>query len=116
MTARLGFPSTAPVQGHFSSIAKLHDLGFLDREGDYLRSLETAGFVLVSADRGRYLDVARPAKGVFARGVGDDAEQLLVALAEEGFEGVLRDENQGLAWYLSGGRSVSLLADAAMTA
>lgn len=115
-TATIGFPSVAPVEGHFASLAALIDMGCLGHDGDYVRALEKAGFVVVQGPRGPSLDIAHPPRGAFADGVGSPAETLLEALASEGFEGVLRDSRCDRAWYLSGGRCVSLDAALAMTA
>nr|WP_250808622.1 hypothetical protein [Neorhizobium tomejilense] len=116
ITAIIRFPSAAPVEGHFASIGKLHELGYLDRDGDYLRSLERAGFHIVENLPERHLDIAPVCRGVFARGVGAEAEGLLSALASEGFEGVVRDGSEGRSWYLSGGRFLCLADQIKMAA
>jgi hypothetical protein len=116
ITARIGFPSAPPVEGHYASIAKLHDLGFLYRDGDYLRSLERAGFVIVERQESRHLEVAPIARGVFSQGVRDDAETLLEALASEGFEGVIHSSQSARSWYLSGGRLVGVVEDGRLCA
>lgn len=116
ISASIGFPSIAPVEGHFASLAILIDLGFLGGDGDYVRALEKAGFVIVRTGRRVGLDVSTQPRGVFSNGVGADALTLVAALASEGFEGVLRDGASGLSWYLSGGRCVSIFADERLSA
>lgn len=107
IVATIAFPQTPPVTGHFESLAVIDELGYLDRSGDYRKSLERAGFFVCKIAGDVYLDVAAPVTGVFHSGVGEDAVRLLSALASEGFSGVLRDEGAGLSWFLSGGRLVS---------
>ena len=116
ITARIGFPETAPVEGYFTSIACLHEHGFLRDGGDYVHALTKAGFSVVMSEERPFLDVCVTPRGFFVDGVGQAAEEMLSALASEGFEGSVRDAASGRSWYLSGGRSFSVCDDLRMCA
>lgn len=116
ITARIGFPESAPVEGYFASLACLHEHGFLRDGGDYAHALTKAGFTVVMTDERPFLDVCATPRGLFADGVGDCAEEMFSALASEGFEGMVRDSGLGRSWYLSGGRSIMISDDLRMCA
>lgn len=106
VTAMIGFPATAPVEGHFASLACLDAHGYLTEGGDYPQSLARAGFSVVVTDGRPYLGVCKKRKGLFANGVGASAEEMFGALASEGFEGKVSDTSTGKSWYLSSGRLI----------
>lgn len=116
ITARIGFPESAPVEGYFASIACLHEHGFLRDGGDYAHALTKAGFTVVMTEERPFLDVCAIPRGFFVDGVGQAAEDMFSALASEGFEGSVRDSASGRSWYLSGGRSISVRDDLRMSA
>ncbi|MDW9481923.1 hypothetical protein GOB57_25060 [Sinorhizobium meliloti] len=116
ITARIGFPETAPVEGYYASIACLHQHGFLRDGGDYSHALSKAGFTVVMTDDGPFLDVCAVPRGFFAEGVGPSAEEMFSALASEGFEGSVTDAATRRSWYLSGGRSIPVRDDFRMCA
>ncbi|MBY3432622.1 hypothetical protein HFN89_00345 [Rhizobium laguerreae] len=106
-TARISFPASPPVEGHFVSLACLHEHGYLRDGGDYARALTKAGFEVVVGER-PFLEVCATPRGLFADGVDRAAEEMFGALASEGFEGVVRESSTGRSWYLSGGRLICL--------
>jgi hypothetical protein len=116
ITARIGFPASAPVEGHFASLACLHEHGYLRDGGDYAHALTQAGFQVVLGGDRPFLDVCVTPRGMFVDGVKTDAEEMFAALASEGFEGVVREVSTGRSWYLSGGRSISLSGELDMCA
>lgn len=108
ITAKIGFPQSPPFEGYFKSIAYLDDRGYLRDGGDYARALVKAGFVIVDGEGRQYLDIHPARRGLFAEGIGKDADGMFSALASEGFEGVVYEEETRRSWYLSGGRSLCI--------
>jgi hypothetical protein len=106
---RLSFPTKIGANGFFASVTTLSNFGYLDVNGAFERSLANAGFSVLIGSSGLNLEIAAAAKGVFEGGVGEKAEQLLGALAEDGFEGVVRDGATQKTWYLQDGMIVSML-------
>lgn len=98
-------PRVAPQAGYWESLSFFDDNGFLHDTGSYITAMGRAGLRCINSRSETQLaySATNHPEGLFSGGITPLGRDLLEILANEGFEGEVRDLENGGAHVLSGG-------------
>jgi hypothetical protein len=98
-------PSVPPQAGFYESLVFLDDNGYFMETQNYVTAMARAGLRCVNSRSGAspIYAVHSHADGLFNDGVSALGRDLLQILAYEGFEGEVRDADEGVVYILSCG-------------
>ncbi|NTF16944.1 hypothetical protein G6L37_00695 [Agrobacterium rubi] len=99
-------PNTPPEAGFYESLSFLDENGYFHDTQNHLTAMARAGLRCVNsrADHAAPIfTVSMHPDGLFTDGIGPLGRDLLQILAYEGFEGEVRDMENGMVYILAGG-------------
>lgn len=98
-------PRVAPEAGYWESLSFFDDHGYLHDTGSFITAMGRAGLRCTNprSDSELSYNVINHPEGLFANGITPLGRDLLEILANEGFEGEVRDLENGGAYVLAGG-------------